>query len=429
MATSLRKTNKCSEEAIKGEKMVTTKPLKKFAELLSRNAGISLTPIIIMMVIMSVMGGVFTSIMGGWKVSAPMTINSHKALFQAEAAAMFALQDAKYRFFSTDASGCPDFPACGSGTRSNPFVVSSVTTTNGTETAEVWIERPYPSINSIDEYPPSTHRGNNDDDTGGNDDDVTDDDDDDSSSSPFTKRYTIIATGKVEKGGTIVAQKQIKVKADIIRSNATEIAPGVQTSGGISGTGGGFGMHNDGGTINTSFGVGTDNNTGPDPETGVVIRPAQTMDENYVKAFAISQGHYNALDLAIGLANDDYPEPAAVPAPSFYYDTPTDIVPNFTYVGRDLTVGSNRKMFGVVWVKRNVVLDGTATMDAIIICEGDITFNGTSEVVGGIIHYGTTLNGNGNPNAITVNDAYFDALSVSIPIVTVKSWQEAVSAN
>jgi hypothetical protein len=83
----------------------------------------------------------------------------------------------------------------------------------------------------------------------------------------------------------------------------------------------------------------------------------------------------------------------------------------------------------VVWVKGNVVLNGTATMDAIIICEGDITFNGTSDIIGGIIHYGDYINGNGNPTAITVENDFFNDLSKSMPIVVVQSSHEAVSAN
>ncbi len=121
--------------------IMTTKSLKKIAEYINRDDGISLTPIIVIMVLMSVMGGVFTSIMGGWKISAPLTINSNKAFYLAETAAMFALQDAKYRFLAKDDTGCPSFPACGSGTRSSPYVVSS----SSTETAEFWIERPYKS--------------------------------------------------------------------------------------------------------------------------------------------------------------------------------------------------------------------------------------------------------------------------------------------
>ena len=217
---------------------MTIKSIKKFTGLLNRSEGLSLTPIIVMMVIMSVMGGVFTSIMGGWKQSAPMTINSEKANYLAESAAVFALQDAKYRFFNKDASDCPNFPGCpdstafpGNGTRANPYVVS----TSSTETAEYWIERPYPSANtSVDEYPTSTHRGNNDDDITGADDDVMDDDTNDSTTPSL---YTIIATGKVTRGGTTVASRQVKVLADITPIPLNDLKPGVHTEGAIQGNG------------------------------------------------------------------------------------------------------------------------------------------------------------------------------------------------
>ena len=412
-----------------------TKYLKKLAWMLNRNDGVSLIAIMTMLVVMSVMGGVFSSVMGKWKLSAPTNINSSKALYLAETATMFALQNAKNRFFSVDTSGTPLYPSATTGTRSVPYVVSS----SSTESAEYWIERPYLAGTS----PYSTNsavdldRGNNDDDTTLADDDLVDDDIDDDTiinnvtdvSNPldgFSDVYTIIATGKVKRGAATIAKRQIKTKVTIIASPDVTVDPGVQTSGDIVGTGGGFGMVNDGGTISTSFGVGTNNNTGPDPETGIVIRPAQQLDPNFVKAFAIDQGHYNALDLTIGLANDNYPEPST---PSFYHDSPTDTMPNMTYVEQDFTVGSNRKAFGVIWVKGNVVLDGTATMDAIIICEGNITFNGTSDIVGGIIHYGSTINGNGNPTAVTVFNDFFSDLSKSMPIVAVQSSHEAVSAN
>ncbi|GAX61081.1 alanine-alpha-ketoisovalerate aminotransferase [Candidatus Scalindua japonica] len=74
-------------------------------------------------------------------------------------------------------------------------------------------------------------------------------------------------------------------------------------------------------------------------------------------------------------------------------------------------------------------MNGTATMDAIIICEGDITFNGNSDIIGGIIHYGGVINGNGNPTAVTVENDYFRDLSTSMPIITVQSLSEAVAAN
>ncbi|MBC8555961.1 MAG: hypothetical protein H8D23_40630, partial [Candidatus Brocadiales bacterium] len=214
-----------------------SKPLKKLGRILNRNEGIALTPIIIIMVLMSVMGGVFTSIMGGWKTSAPLTINSNKAYYLAETATMFALQDAKKRFFSVDGtstpSGKPFFPSATTGTRSAPYIVSS----SSTESSEFWIERPYPSDNTnVDEYPTGTHRGNNDDDIIGVDDDDVDDDGDDSSNDPDPKLYTIIATGKVKRGSTTISKRQIKTKVTIIPSPEATIAPGVQTSGDIVGT-------------------------------------------------------------------------------------------------------------------------------------------------------------------------------------------------
>ena len=413
-----------------------TKYLKKLAGKLNRNDGVSLIAIMAMLVIMSVMGGVFSSVMGKWKISSPTNINSNKSLYLAETATMFALQDAKNRFFSVDTTGTPLYPSASTGTRSVPYIVSS----SSTESSEYWIERPYLAGTA----PYSTNsavdldRGNNDDDTTLADDDLVDDDSDDDTiinnvtdvSNPldgFSDVYTIIATGKVKRGTATIAKRQIKTKVTIIASPDVTVEPGVQTSGDIVGTGGGFGMTNDGGTLSTSFGTpGVNNNTGPDPETGIVIRPAQTLDPNFVKAFAKDQGHYNAWDLTVGNANDDYPEPSA---PSYYYDSPTDTMPNFTFVENDFTVGSNRKAFGVVWVKGDVVLDGTATMDAIIICEGDITFNGNSNIIGGIIHYGNTINGNGNPTAVTVFNDFFSDLSKSMPIVVVQSSHEAVSAN
>ena len=51
------------------------------------------------------------------------------------------------------------------------------------------------------------------------------------------------------------------------------------------------------------------------------------------------------------------------------------------------------------------------------------------QIIGGIIHYGNTINGNGNPTAVTVFNDFFSDLSKSMPIVVVQSSQEAVSAN
>ena len=81
------------------QKLQPLKLLKNLAGLLKRREGLSLIAIVALIVIMSVMGGVFSHIMGRWKLSAPATINSSKALYLAETAVMFALQDAKYRFY------------------------------------------------------------------------------------------------------------------------------------------------------------------------------------------------------------------------------------------------------------------------------------------------------------------------------------------
>ena len=77
--------------------LMTKKSLKKFTVLLNRNEGIAILPIIVVMVLMSIMGGIFSHTMGLWKRSAPATINSMKAYRLAETAAMFALQDASYQ--------------------------------------------------------------------------------------------------------------------------------------------------------------------------------------------------------------------------------------------------------------------------------------------------------------------------------------------
>ncbi len=417
------------------------KIFKKLTWMLSRNEGISLTPIIAVMVIMSVMGGVFTSIMGDWKVSSPVTINSSKAYYLAESAAMFALQDAQYRFFSKDTTGTPLFPSATTGTRSAPYVVSS----SGTETAEFWIERPYLAGTS----PYSTNstvdldRGNNDDIiTGTNDDeDIVDDDGDDATiinnatdvSNPldgFSDVYTIIATGKVKSGTTTVAKRQIKIKATIIPSPTTTITPGVHTEGIIQGGGSSGNPHIDitNGTLTTSFAGGDDNNiSNPDPEAGLVYRSPPVLDENMFKILSTNQGHNQSGTFT---ATDDYPESGN---PSYYYDAPTDTMPNITHIDGNLRSIGNRVIYGVYWVTGWVDLSGGTVVHGIIICEGNLTQNGGAgdEIDGGIIQYGSTntLASNGNNVDITINSDFFDALNATMPIITVQSLHEAVSAN
>lgn len=418
--------------------------LKKLAGKLSRNEGISLTPIIAIMVIMSIMGGVFTSIMGNWKVSAPVTINSSKAYYLAETAAMFALQDAKNRFFSVDNTGTPSFPSTTTGTRAVPYVVSS----SSTESSEYWIERPYLSTS-----PHSTNsavdldRGNNDDAKTLTDDDIDDDDDDDndtliygnptdvsSPSDSFSDVYTIIATGKVKRAGVVVAKRQVKIKATIVPNTNADVAPGVHTEGAISGTGppnnSHFDMDNPTSGANVTYGNGDSLPLAPTSpggfadENGIVYRDKPNLDSEVFKAMAIDQGHYHASDFP---ASDDYPNG------SYYY---SGSVPNIVYVDGNLTINGNKVIYGVYWITGNTtVFNGNYQVNGIIICEGDLTMNGggsqTPNMDGGIIQYGTssTLTGNGNPVDIDINEQFFTDMNNALPIVRVVSSQEAVSAN
>jgi len=430
---------------------MTTKSLKKITELLNRSEGISLTPIIVIMVLMSVMGGVFTSIMSNWKISAPMTINSKKAYYLAETAATFALQDAKYRFFSMNASGTPIFPSTSPiGERSSPFQVINTST----ETAEFWIERPYrfaPPDNSTNSTV-DLDRGNNDDDvdvTTLPDDDMTDDDDDDNTvngatdvdGDGFSDVYTIIATGKVIRGGATVATRQIKINADITDNSASAIAPGVHTDGNIIGSGNNigncFGITD--GTNSVGYETGTWVLATEDPsdpfdsdyvvadEAGLIFHSAPTLDKGAFKAMAIDQGHYHNTDLDVVAANDGYPNGF------YYYDSPTDTMPNIIYLEgstTDLKINAMRRGYGIYYVEGNVDLAGNGSeIHGIVICEGDITLGGTSEITGGLVHYGGVINGNGNPAAVTLDSTFFNFLNATITNINVQSWQEAVSAN
>jgi len=380
---------------------MNAKSLKKFTEILNKNEGVSLVAIMALLVIMSVMGGVFSSVMGRWKISAPTNMNSSKAIYLAEAAAMFALQDARYRFYG----GSFNY-----GTRAVPYVVSS----SGTEEADYWFERP--------------DSGYEDDDSVSDEDDDISDDDADDASDPTL--YSIIATGKVKRDGTTVAKRQIKIKATIIDSTMAGPAPGVHTDGSIEGTGppnnAHFDMDNPDTGANVTYGNGT-NNVTSGSETGppaIVFRPAQPLDENVFKALATDQGHYHSGDFSV---SDNYPNG------SFYY---SGSVPNIIFVEGNLTVNGNREIYGVYWIKGNTtVFNGNYRVNGIIICEGDLTMNGggnkSPNLDGGIIQYGvsSTLTGNGQPTDIDINETYFEDMNNTLPIVTVVSSQEAVSAN
>ncbi len=376
------------------------KPLKKLAGTLNKNEGVSLIAIMALLVIMSVMGGVFSSVMGKWKVSAPTNINSSKAGYLAETAAMYALQDARYRFYG----GSFNY-----GTRAVPYAVSSTST----EEANYWFERP----------DDPTHL--NDDDTTNEDDDIVDDDVDDATDPTL---YSIMATGKIKRSGATVAKRQIKIKATIIDSTLVGPTPGVHTDGNIEGTGppndAHFDINNSDTGANVTYGNGTDNVTGAGSETGIVYRPADPLDEDVFRVLATDQGHYHSGSFSV---TDNYPNS------SYYY---SGNVPNMIYVGGDLTINGNLEIYGVYWIKGNTtVFNGNYRINGIIICEGDLTMNGggtlSPNMNGGIIQYGatSTLTGNGQPVDIDINATFFEDMNNALPIVTVVSSQEAVSAN
>ncbi len=404
-----------------------TKSLKKLAGILSRNEGISIIPIIALIVIMSVMGGVFTSIMGNWKMSAPTTLYSHKAFFLAETAAMTAIQDTQYRFYSKRADGSNWFNF-GTST-ADPYLVSSVTTGHVIEKADYWFEMP----------------GSDDDGSSDpNDDNVDDDGDDIGTASPEPDRYTIIATGRVDMGSSTLAKRQIKILADITPSPATFIKPGVQTNGEIWGTPAGFGIVFGSSTIMYDGTFANSTTVGSDPETNIVYRPVlpakpldttwpdipsipiNSFDKYFVKTNATDQLHYHPG--SFNVASPNYPTASFY----YYYNSATDNMPHFTYVNGALTVDATCNANGVIWVTGNVTLTSTATMNAIIICEGNIDFGlgSASQIIGGVIQIGAGLiTGNENNNAIVIDQDYYDHLNAAIPDIEVVSWNEAVSAN
>jgi hypothetical protein len=318
-----------------------------------------------------------------------MSINSTKAFYLAETAAMFALQDAKYRFYG----GSFNF-----GAFDDPNEVATSTT----EVADYWLE----------------------------DDDLN------------PGLYTIIATGKVLRGNAAVAIRQIKIKADITPNIASPVQPGIHTEGTIKGNGQGFDMWMDGLDVDTDDPSvkfdGTFANSdvdippGDGSRDGIVYQssayPAPDLDENLFKALATDQigppVHYYGGNFAPG---NGYPNG------SYNY---SGSIPNITYVGGNLNVNGNIIVHGVYWVKGEVNLNGNCRVNGIIITEGNIDINGGGNtdpnVYGGIIQYDSsntnTLTGNGNAN-LQVNNGFFDDLNSTIPIITVQSWQEAVSAN
>ena len=414
--------------------------LKKLIEKLNRSDGVSIMAVVVLMLIMTVMGGVFTSIMGGWKISAPMAINSNKAFYLAETASVFALQNAEDRFFG------PKFTIGSSanmgGTRAAPYVVSINGTAANGEIAEYWIERPsQDGVNVYDDDDNSVIVVSDSDTLKAikmRDDTVDDDTDDlnvadDQNLDGISDRYTIIATGTVTRGGAVAARKQIKVAADIYRTSPTDILPGIHTISPIGGVGSGMG-HLSIENPTDSLDVEYDNTgqVGGNP-AGLIYNDQPVLNEDVFYAMADDQGPNHVKPLGY-ILNDTQ----NYPSNSFFYDSPTDDIPNYSYINGTLDIVGARDIWGVVWVTGDVVSDGTARVHGIIICFGNIVMNGggnptTPQIDGGIIQYDNGSNAIQNNSGveldISINNGYFNALNRSIPIVNTVSWEEATSQN
>ncbi len=168
---------------------------KKFIGKLNRNDGMSIVFIVAIMLMMTIMGGAFTSIMGVWKQSSSYAINSARAYQLANSAATYALQDTKNSIDDAIPVVC--------GQRLN--LVTAIADDGNGGSADYWIEMPLLTDDFL---------------SGGlgamiSDDDNVNDDLDDNVVGDDPYLYTIIATGRVNSGGIQVAQRQIKVFIDI----------------------------------------------------------------------------------------------------------------------------------------------------------------------------------------------------------------------
>ncbi len=163
--------------------------LHRSTEELNRSDGVAIIALVVLMLMMTIMGASFASIMGGWKISSPYAINSNRASQLANAAATYALQDSKRSM-----EAFVDV-VCGQSTNVVPVIDDDGNGGN----SYYWIE--LPTQDGVTLYS---------DDTTGTDPDADDyDDDADDLSNPDL--YTIMATGKVVSGGVTVAKRQIKV--------------------------------------------------------------------------------------------------------------------------------------------------------------------------------------------------------------------------
>ncbi len=177
--------------------------LHKLIENSNKSDGVAIMALVVLLVMMTIMGGAFASIMGGWKTSAPYAINSNRAAQLANSAAVFALQNAKENIDAANYINC--------GLRLALVTVISDDGNGGS--ADYWIERPSQG---------GTLASSNDDfDTGPDDDDY----DDDVNDVTDPDLFTIIATGRVTSGGVLVAKRQVKIFVDYTATAPSVITP------------------------------------------------------------------------------------------------------------------------------------------------------------------------------------------------------------
>jgi hypothetical protein len=214
----------------------------------------------------------------------------------------------------------------------------------------------------------------------------------------------------------------------ITDSSGDPVDPGIHTTGDIFGSGPGFVIENTNPDpdLTVTYGNGPAFDIDAGDDTDLVHRSDPELDEDIFRALAQDQGHYYSGDFPPNPPTDPYPNS------SFFFDTPTDTIPNVIFIEGDFAINGSDVFNGIYYVKGSTTtLNGSYQINGILISEGDISMNGSPidpDINGGIIHTGGSITANGNPN-ISINEEFFDALNATIPIITIVSSQETVSAN
>lgn len=113
---------------------------------------------------------------------------------------------------------------------------------------------------------------------------------------------------------------------------------------------------------------------------------------------------------------------------SFYY---TGSIPNVVYIKGNAKIKGNMTVHGIFVVENgNFTLEGSAQLDGIVVFNGGGTLNGGSgdPDVKGVIAYGS-LDGNGQAD-VQINDAYYNAMKgVASGLIQITSWQEDIKSS